>query len=108
MFIGNWQRSLEARIIRFRDGRKQLAVELNFNGYSTQVYIATWRFDVYTEHTICLARWLVRKCEVEPVEVTDDHMVYKVGPFTYVSYDPWGGPEHELVTLAGKTLGFLV
>ena len=108
MFVGNWQRGVEARIMRFQDGRKQLALELRTHAYTTQMYIATWRFDVYTEHTIRLARWFVRKYQVEPVEVADDHITYKIGPFTYTSYDPWGGPEHELVTLAGKTLGFLV
>jgi hypothetical protein len=108
MFIGNWQRSLEARIIRFKDGRKQLALEWRTYAYSTQVYIATWRFNVYTEHTIRLARWFVRKFRAEPVEATDTCATYKVGPFTYVSYDPWGGPEHEVLTLFGKQVGFLV
>jgi hypothetical protein len=108
MFIGNWQHSFEARIMRFQDGRKQLSLEFNFRGYHTQVYIATWRFDVYTEHTIYLTRKLLHKFQVEPVEVADDHMVYKVGPLTYTAYDPWGGPEHERLTLFGKQVGFLV
>jgi hypothetical protein len=108
MLFSNWKRNFEARIVRFKDGRKQLALEWRTGGYSTQAYIATWRFDVYTEHTIKLARWFVRRYKLEPIEATDDRTTYKVGPFTYTYYDPWGGPEHELLTAAGRILGFLV
>jgi hypothetical protein len=78
--------------------KPQVRVTIETGGYwSTDVFISYWRFNVYSEHVVKIARVVVRRLKLRPVESDDDGDKYRFGPFEYNSLEK--PPFAELVTL---------